>query len=161
MNTFEEYIEELSRKHPSVRHGENDKCHFSCLEDDSQIKFARTMYYPCVVVDSADFSFGGSPGNVLLNSEFMVMFLDHVRDTGNNTEIMSVLTNMKKILLDFARRFSRDKRALKHKFLNRFSLIGGEGHRICMKDSALYGYVLLFSADESFIDTDCNNAFDE
>lgn len=161
MNTFEEYIEELSRKHPSIRHEENDECHFSCMEDDSQMKFARSMHYPCVVVDSGDFSFGGSTGNVLLNSEFTVMFLDHVRDTGNNTEIMSVLRTMKNTLLDFARRFSRDKRAVKYRFLNRFSLIGSEGHRVCMKDSALYGYVLFFSADESFFDKDCNNVFGE
>lgn len=161
MNTFEEYIEELSRKHPSIRHKENGKCHFSCLEDDSQIKIARMMCYPCVVVDSGDFLFGGSVGNILINSEFTVMFLDHVRDTGNNTEIISVFNNMKKVLLDFARRFSRDKRTLKHKFLNRFSLIGSEGHRIYMKDSALYGYVLMFNVDESFFDTDCDNTFDE
>ena len=159
MNTFEEYIEELSRNHPFIRHEENDKCHFSCLEDDSQIKMARTMCYPCVVVDSGNFSFNGSVGNVLLNTEFSVMFLEHVRDTGNNTEITAAFRSMKNILLDFARKFSRDKRAVKYRFLNRFTLIGSEGHRIYLKDSGLYGYILFFNADESFVDIDCDNVF--
>lgn len=159
MNTFEDYIEELSRQHPMIKHEEGGKCHFSCLADDSQTRFAQSMRYPCVVVDSGDFSFSGSTGNVLLNTEYSVMFLNHVRDTGNNTEIQNVFRSMKGVLLDFARKFSRDKRAVKYRFLNRFALIGSEGHRVYFKDVGLYGYVLFFNADESFADIDCSNVF--
>ena len=117
------------------------------------------MHYPCVVVDSGDFSFSGGVGNVLINTEFSVMFLDHVKDTGDNKEITDVFNNMKKVLLDFARKFSRDRRNLKYKFLNRFRLIGSEGHRIYLQDSGLYGYVLFFNSDDSFNDVDCDNVF--
>ena len=158
MNTFEEYLEEMSRQHPVIRHEDKGKCHFSSLADNSQTKFALKMNYPCVVVDSGDFSF---IGNVLINTEFSVMFLDHVKDTGNNKEITAVFNNMKRVLLDFARKFSRDKRALKYKFLNRFTLIGSEGHRIYLQDSGLYGYVLFFNADDSFNDANCDNVFND
>jgi hypothetical protein len=161
MNTFEEYLEEMSRQHPVIRHEDKGKCHFSSLADNSQTKFALKMNYPCVVVDSGDFSFTGGTGNVLINTEFSVMFLDHVKDTGNNKEITSVFNNMKRVLLDFARKFSRDKRALKYKFLNRFTLIGSEGHRIYLQDSGLYGYVLFFNADDSFNDANCDNVFND
>ena len=70
MNTFEEYLEELSRQHPVIRHEEKDKCHFSSLAADSQTKFALKMNYPCVVIDSGDFSFSGGIGNVCLIQSF-------------------------------------------------------------------------------------------
>lgn len=161
MNTFEEYIEELSRQHPAILHEEGGKCHFSCLADDSQTKFARTMHYPCVVVDSGDFSFMGTTGNVMLNSDFSVMFLQHVRDTGNNSEVRKAFGDMKKVLLDFAKKFSRDKRKLKYRFLNRFVLVGSEAHRIFFKDAGLYGYVFFLNTDEGFADVDCDNVFSE
>lgn len=161
MNTFEEYLEEMSRQHPVIRHEDKGKCHFSSLADNSQTKFALKMNYPCVVVDSGDFSFTGGTGNVLINTEFSVMFLDHVKDTGNNKEITAVFNNMKRVLLDFVRKFSRDKRALKYKFLNRFTLIGSEGHRIYLQDSGLYGYVLFFNADDSFNDANCDDVFND
>lgn len=159
MTDFEEYIEDLCRRHPMIKHEVDGKCHYSCLADDSQTKFARAMRYPCVVVDSGDFSFGGETGNVLLNTEFSVMFLQHVSDTGNNKEVIMAFRTMKQVLLDFARKFSRDKRSMKHRFLNRFTLLGSEGHRIYMKDVSLYGYVLFFNTDESFADIDCTNSF--
>ena len=70
--TFEEYIEDLCRQHPAILHEVDDKCHFSCLADDSQTKLARTMKYPCVVVDTGDFTFGGQVANVLMNTEYSI-----------------------------------------------------------------------------------------
>lgn len=159
MTTFEDYLEELARQHPDILHEHKDKCHFSYLEDDAQTKLADKMYYPCVVADSGNFAFNGQPGNILLNTEYSVLFLQHVSDTGNNKEIRKAFADMRRILLDFAAKFSRDKRAMKYTFLNRFSLIGGEGQRIYMQNNALYGYALLFSADTSFTDNNCNNVF--
>ncbi|MGL4852900.1 MAG: hypothetical protein ACRC3Z_09710 [Phocaeicola sp.] len=161
IETFEEYLEELARQHPDVQHQVKNRCHFSYLSDDAQTKLADSMHYPCVVADSGNFGFSGQPGNILLNTEYSVLFLQHVSDTGDNREIRKAFSDMKRILLDFAAKFSRDKRALKYKFLNRFSLIGGEGHRIYMQDNALYGYALLFNADSAFTDANCNNVFND
>ena len=159
MNTFEEYLEELARQHPDIKHEHKDRCHFSYLADDTQTKLADSMYYPCIVADSGNFGFSGQPGNILMNTEYTVLFLQHVSDTGSNKEIRKAFADMKRILLDFAAKFSRDKKAVKYNFINRFSLIGGEGQRIYMQDNALYGYALLFTADTAFTDTNCNNVF--
>ncbi|MBQ8223990.1 MAG: hypothetical protein IJZ86_01305 [Bacteroides sp.] len=161
MSTFEEYIEELSRRHPAIRHEVDDKCHFSSLSDDSQTKFARSMHYPCVVLDSGDFTFNGVAGNVLLNSEYSILFLQHVRDTGSNNEVRKAFEEMKRVLLDFVRKFSRDRRKLKYRFLNRFTLPGSEGHRIYYKDAGLYGYILFLNTDEFFVDVDCDHIFND
>lgn len=161
MTTFEEYIEELCRKHPAIRHEHDGKCHYTCLADESQTRFAHTMRYPCVVVDSGDFGFEEQqPGNVLMNTAYTVMFLDHVRDTGNSSEVQGAFRRMRSILVDFARKFSRDKRAMCHKFLNRFTLDASEGMRVEMKDAGLYGYALFLNNNEAFTDADCNHIFD-
>lgn len=160
MNTFEDYIEDLCRQHPLIRHEADGKCHFSLLTDDSQTRFAQTMRYPCVVLDVGDFNFSGQPGHVQIDTEFSILFLEHVRDTGNSQDVQQAFSTTRSILLDFARKFSRDKRALKHQFLARFELIGSEGHRLYFKDAGLYGYALFFNNNESFSDADCDHIFD-
>lgn len=160
MNTFEEYIEELARLHPLIQHDVNEKCHFSSMADESQSRMASTMYYPCVIVDTGDFSIDGQAGNVLLSDEMTIFFLQHVKDTGNSKEVQAAFRSMKSVLFDFARKFSRDKRAVKYPFLNRFTLLGGEGHRVYMKDAGLYGWALFFNADTQFHDQDCEHIFD-
>ena len=159
--TFEEYIEELCRQHPHILHEVDDKCHFSCLADDAQTKLARNMHYPCVVVYKGDFAFNGSVGNVLMNTEYSIMFLTHVRDTGNSVEVLVSFAKMKRLSLDFLRKISRDKKKKPElrQMLGRFSVIGSEGHRIYFKDSGLYGYVLFLNTDESFNDADCEQVF--
>ena len=158
--TFEEYIEDLCRQHPAIQHEVNDMCHFSCLADDSQTKLARTMKYPCVVVDTGDFAFGGQVANVLMNTEYSIMFLNHVRDTGHELEVLSAFRQMKKVSLDFLKKFMRDKKKPElRQILGRFSVIGSEGHRVYFKDSGLYGYVLFLNADESFNEADCEHVF--
>ena len=159
MISFEEYLEDLARRHPSIKHEYKNRCHFSYLAEDGQTKHAGTMYYPCVVADSGDFHFTGQPGNVLLNNSFSVLFLQPVSDTGSNKRIRAAFAEMKQVLLDFAAKFTRDKKAMKHSFLNRFSIIGSEGQRIYMQDNSLFGYALLFNAETAFNDT--NNVFND
>ncbi|MEG1860994.1 MAG: hypothetical protein RR206_04815 [Bacteroidaceae bacterium] len=161
MNTFAQYIEHLATLHPDIRHGEGGKCRFSDFIDTGRSRMASTMHYPCVVVDSGDFAIGGSPGNILLNEEYSVLFLTHVRDTGSNLEITTAFANTRRLLTDFVSKFSRDKRLGRHPFLNRFSLIGIEAHRISMQDSGLYGWALFFSAEVSYHDGNCNATFDD
>lgn len=160
ITTFEEYIENLARLHPLIQHELGGKCHYSGMADDSQSRMAAAMYYPCIVLDSGDFSFNGNTGNVLLSDEWTLFFLEHIKDTGNAKEIQTAFKTMKGVLLDFARKFSRDKRTLRHKFLNRITIVGSEAHRICMKDAGLYGWVLFFNADTEFHDLDCEHIFD-
>lgn len=158
---FEEYIEDLCKRHPWIKHSE-DECHYSCLADDSQTKLARNMQYPAVVLDTGDFSFTGQVGNELMNTEYSIMFLDHVRDTGHATEVLRTFRRMKSIALSFIRKISRDKKKSEsRRLLARFSVLGSEGRRIYLKDSGLYGYILFLNIDESFSYLDCEHVFED
>lgn len=159
---LEDYIEELARQHPAVRHEADDKCHYSCLADDSQTKFARSMHYPCVVLDTGDFTIAGQPGSELVDTETSIMFLNHVKDTGNSKEIRVVFSAMKKLAFDFLKKILRDKAKPEFRqLIGRFTAIGSEGHRVYMKDAGLYGYILFLNTDESFTKQDCEHVFDD
>lgn len=157
--TFEDYIEDLCRRHPAIRHEACGYCHFSCLADDSQTKFARSMHYPCVVLDTEDFTISGQTGNELITTDSSIMFLQHVRDTGKSQEVRAAFSSMREVALDFLKKMSRDKRN-GSRVLARFSPIGTEGHRVYFKDSGLYGYIIFLNNDERFTDLDCDNVFD-
>lgn len=160
--TFEEYIEDLSRQHPAIQHEVNEECHFSALADDAQSRLARTMKYPCVMVDTGDFDFSGQIGNVSVNTASSIMFLNHVRDTGSSKEVLAAFKNMQAICMDFVKKICRDKKKPElRQVLARFSLIGSEGHRVYFKDSGLYGYVLFINTSEPFLDTDCEHIFND
>ena len=160
--TFEEYIEELSRQHPAIKHEENGECHFSALADDTQSRLARTMKFPCVTVDTGDFDFSGQIGNVSISTASSIMFLNHVRDTGSSKEVLAAFKSMKSICLDFIKKMCRDKKKPEFRqVLARFTLIGSEGHRVYFKDAGLYGYVLFINTDEPFSDADCEHVFND
>lgn len=159
---LEDYIEELATKHPAIQHEVDDKCHFSCLADDSQTKFARSMHYPCVVLDTGDFTITGQTGNELLTMETSIMFLDHVRDTGNSKEIRQAFSSMRKVALDFLKKILRDKNKRELRgIIGRFTAVGSDGHRVYLKDAGLYGYVLFLNTDESFSKEDCEHVFED
>ena len=159
--TFEQYIEQLAEQHKEVRHNLDDQCHFSCLQDDATSKLARNVRYPFIFIDGGDFDFAGQPGNILRRDSYTLMFLDHVRDSGNTAEVQQAFRKTKKIMLDFLKRISRDKRTIKYKFLNRFEIIGTEGTRVSSQENNLYGWVIQLINTVSFNDVDCDNAFDE
>ena len=159
IETFEQYLEDLATRHPMIKHNDKNRCHYTFLSEDGQNKLASTMHYPCIVADSGDFDFNGQPGNVLLNTEYSVLFLQRVSDTGSNKEITKAYSDMRKVLLDFAAQFVRDKKVQKYKFLNRFTLIGGRGNRIYHSENSLYGYALLFTNDTFFSEHNYNNVF--
>ena len=159
--TFEQYIEQLAEQHPEVRHVPDFEVHFSCLQEDATTKLARKVRYPFIVVDGGDFDFSGQPGNILQRDSYTLMFLDHVRDSGNTAEIQQVFAKTKTIMMDFIKKMNRDKKRLRYPFLNRFELNGIEGTRVSSQESNLYGWIIQLISTVSFNDTDCNNAFED
>lgn len=159
MNTFAEYVEELCRKHPAIRHKGDEECHFASSTDDSASKFASLMHYPCVIHDSGDFIFHSAGGTTVVTFENAIMFLDHVSDSGDNREVQEVLVRTYRILMDFMKKFLRDKKKIQYSFLNRFSAHESEGHRVSFKDAGLWGWALFIATDESLNDLDCDNVF--
>ncbi len=156
--TFSEYIEQLAREHKAIGHKEGE-CHFSDLSEDAQNAFSHLrMHYPCVVVDEGGSAFGGSDSQPYLTDYYMVLLVDHVRDTGDANEVRSVFQNMKGVAKDFLKRMVRDRRTVR--LMNRFSLMDVEMERVYLKDAALYGYAVYLRDVSIFTELDCDNAFE-
>ena len=158
--TFEQYIELLATTHQGVRHSD-EECHFSALADDGQNSHAHKMHYPCIVVDGGDFDVQGDVAQPLIADDYSLLFLTHVKDPGNSSEVLQAFASTREILMDFLKKMLRDKAARRYTFLNRFSPAGCSGHRIYLQGPSLYGWVLMMSFSESLNSLDCNNAFTE
>lgn len=155
--TLSDYIEQLCRTHKDIMH-QDDEMHFTDLADEEQNGYAHKMHYPCVVLDDGDFDMREPDKQLQLVDKSSLMFLTHVRDTGDANEIRAAFALTKQLCKDFMRRMLRDRKN-GVPVMRRLNLDGATGERIFMKDVALYGYVLEFENPEIFVDLDCNNAF--
>ncbi|MBR2155044.1 MAG: hypothetical protein IJ901_10595 [Bacteroidaceae bacterium] len=154
---FSEYIEGLCRMHKDIGHSEKE-CHYSDLNEDAQNAYSHLrMHYPCVVLDEGDAEFGGSESQTYQTDSYLLLFLDHVRDTGDAAEVRSAFRRMKGIALDFLKRMRRDRRRLP--LLNRFEVVGVELYRVYLQDAGLYGYAMQVQVTGLFVDLDCNETF--
>jgi hypothetical protein len=157
--TFSDYIEQLASQHKSIKHSAQE-CHYSDLHEDAQNAFSHMrMHYPCVVLDEAGTVFSGSDSQPYDTDIYNILFLDHVRDTGDATEIRGTFERMKEVAKDFLRRMIRDRKTVK--LMNRFSVVDVEMERVFLEAAALYGYVVTLKNTALFLELDCNKAFEE
>ncbi len=157
--TFSEYIEDLASKHKAIRHSESE-CHYSDLTEDVQNAIShRRMHYPCVALDEGDAVFDGSDSQPYQTDFYVLLFVDHVRETGNATEVRDAFRRMKKVGKDFLKRMCRDRKTVK--LMSRFSIVNVEMERVSLKDAALYGFAVFLRNTSLFVDLDCDNAFEE
>lgn len=155
--TFSDYIEQLCREHTQIGHSDTE-VHFTDLDNDAQNCYARKMHYPCVVLDEGDFDVRGQEPQPVMVDTCMIMFLAHVKDTGDADEIRSTFAKTRTICEDFLKRMLRDKKAGVEP-VKRFQAVGCTGQRIYMKDVALYGYALEIERPSLLNSLDCNSAF--
>lgn len=157
--TFSDYIANLASEHQAIKHSEQE-CHYSDLSEDAQNAFShRKMHYPCVVLDEGGAVFSGSDSQPYQTDFYQLLFVDHVRDTGNATEIRDAFTRMKTVAKDFLKRMVRDRRRVP--LMNRFSIVDVEMERAYLESPALYGYAVALKNLSLFVDLDCNQAFEE
>ncbi len=136
-------MHDLACQHEKILHSENE-CHFSNNIENAQNSFARKMHYPCIVMDFGDFTYtsiGGADGK---RRTVTLLFVDHVKDTGNTSEIEKVFDEMEEVCDDFMIKIvslskSTDK---SYRFLRRFNLDGVEAERISLESPALYGWAV-------------------
>lgn len=154
---FSEYIEGLCRLHKDIGH-RDDECHYSDLNEDAQNAYSHLrMHYPCVVLDEGGAEFVGSESQTYQADSYLLLFLDHVMDTGDAVEVRRVFRHMKVLALDFLKRMRRDRRRLP--LLNRFEVVGVELSRVYLQDAGLYGYAMEVQVTGLFVDLDCNETF--
>ena len=157
--SFVEYIEQLAMEHKSIGHSRKE-CHFSDMAEETQNAISHMkMNYPCVVVDVGDVEFSGSSSQPYENDMYSLLFLDHVKDTGDPNEIREVFHRMKTIAKDFLKRFDRDRKS--EKVMSRFDITSVKMGRVYLEDAALYGYAVLLTDTSLFVNLDCNNVWEE
>ena len=157
--TFSEYLEQLASQHKAIKHSDAE-CHYSDLSEDAQNAYShRRMHYPCVVLDEAGTVFSGSDSQPYDTDIYNILFVDHVKDTGDANELRATFARMKEVAKDFLRRMIRDRKTVK--LLNRFSVVDVEMERVYLQDAALYGYVGSLRNTSLFLELDCNKAFEE
>ena len=157
MRQFSEYIDELCREHALIKHTD-EECHFSDLTSDFENRLKRKMNFPCVSLDTDGFTIKGEPGSRKINDFFNLYFLDHVKDTGNYTELATVFARTRTIMLDFLRRMVRDYRDIIDP-MESFDIVGAEATRVEFKDAGLYGWVVSVLVPTAFNHQRCNDNF--
>ena len=157
--TFSEYLEQLASLHKAIKHSD-EECHYSDLSEDAQNAYShRKMHYPCVVLDEAGSVFSVSDSQPYDTDIYNILFVDHVKDTGDANELRATFAKMKEVAKDFLRRMLRDRKTVK--LLNRFSVADVEMEKVYLQDAALYGYVVFLRNTSLFLEQDCNKAFEE
>ena len=157
--TFSEYVEKLASEHRDIRH-RPDKCHYSDLSEDAQNSYSHLrMHYPCVVLDEGGALFSGSDSQPYQTDFYRLLFVDHVKDTGNASEVRGVFEHMKEVATDFLKRMARDRKTVR--LMNRFTIVDVDMERVFLQDAALYGYAVYLKNTSFFSELDCNQAFEE
>lgn len=149
-----EYFELLAAKHLSVKHTD-EKPHFACSVDDAETLMARKLYYPAIFLDEGDILFTGSAGNELVEREYSLAIVTHVKDAGNKNEIAAAFSTTEDIMHDVVARMVQDRRKGLEP-VRRFSVIGSEAHRVELVEAGLYGWIVLFSLSTKFCDISTN-----
>lgn len=155
--TAKEYFTQLATEHTLIHHTEAEP-HFASSMDDAATLMARRLHYPALFLDEGDLQVTGDNGNELLQRSYTLAVVTHVKDSGNEAEVIEAFDLTETILTDILARMIRDKR-IGTKAVSRFSPMGAEGVRVELSEAGLYGWVLLFHLTTSLSTLNCNNHF--
>lgn len=153
-------VEMLCKLNKVINHS-SDECHFACTLDDADRKYASVMNYPCVVFDCGDILFNGGP-ETKLNRSVSLFFVDHVTDTGDEAEKLSIYENMEETALAFVAQIlmlSKSYEAMS--FLNRIDLDNTRMMKIEHEEQSLCGWALTFSSSQILRECYATTQFDK
>lgn len=155
-----ELVEFLAKENKVIRHSD-DECHFACTLDDADVKYATVMHYPCVVFDCGDIMFNGGP-ETKLNRSVSLFFVDHVSDTGDESEKLAIYERMEETALAFvAQIIALSKRYEGVPFLNRIDVDNTRMMKIEHEEQSLCGWALTFSLSQILRECYAESQFDK
>lgn len=162
VSSFCRLMRDLAAQHEKFLHSDKE-CHFSTNIDAAQNSFARKMHYPCIVMDYGDFTYTSLSGADGKRRNVTLLFLDHVKDTGNSAEIEKVFDEMEDVCDDFMIKItelskSKDKA---YRFLSRFSLDGVAAERISLESPALFGWAVTIVSTDMLCSADDPWAYEQ
>ena len=151
MKNINKFFESLAEKH--LGHSELD-CHFSDASVFSS-RVPRLMHYPCMGIDVVGFGIVGQIGNEFISVHYILLILEHVRDTGSFDELQKVFSETYNISLKIIREI-KDASSDFSSPARFFDFNNTEGTRIEFKDAALYGYAIGMNFKLPFDYVTCN-----
>lgn len=154
---FRDLVEFLATQHVDVRHSDTST-HFACTLDDADNKYACDMHYPCVALDLGDMEITTAPD---VSRNIIIMFLDHVSDTGSEREKQAAFDRTADIAVEFLAQLCHI--ADHHpelRFLSRIDINGTDLVRVELEDAGLYGWMARFSHTFSLSPALCQPRFD-
>lgn len=155
---IKEYFERIAMEHSMLRHSDAEP-HFASSMDDAATLMARRLFYPAMFLDGGNFEVSGSDNSYLLNEDYTLAIVDHVKDSGNVKEVEQAFAQTRVILRDIVARMIRDKRkALKP--MVRFNASGIQGVRVELVEAGLYGWLLFLNIPEPLPTLNCNENLD-
>lgn len=155
---FKTLIQFLAQQHPKVQHSESER-HFACTLDSADNAYAHSMHYPCVALDLGDMRL---VDDSTVERNIVLMFLQHVNDTGSEQQRESAFDLTGDIAVDFLAQLNNLSdasvcRALS--FLRRIDLTGTELVRIELEEAGLYGWLVSLSSNFSLNSVLCRTDF--
>lgn len=142
IDQFTEYIEDLCRKHTSIKHTSNRK-HFVRLAVDEMLQESKAnIYYPVVTMEKLTNTYTGQEDSFRKNRHIELMFLDHLKDGGDFNSIESVWANMESVAEDFLKKIRNDRRT--HVFLKSLKIDNAELDYVENIQTHLWGVLLSF-----------------
>lgn len=154
---FRDFLELLARSHKSVQHSDN-KIHFTSTIDSYDNGLPRTLHYPCVVLDMGDMHVQGEN----LDRNVVLMFLEHVKDTGSEKQKDEAFDKTGDIAIDFLVKLERTADSVPSlRFLSRVEVDGADLLRVELKDAALYGWMVQMKHSFSLCKVVCEDRFSE
>ena len=148
LDEFDNYIEDLCRKHTSIRHTDKKK-HFVKLAKDEILQEGKAVvFYPVVTLEKLTNTYTGLADSFRKNRHVELMFLDHLSDGGNFKQIESVWTNMESVAEDFLKKIREDRRV--YPFLKSLKVDNAELDYVENVQTHLWGVLLSFDIDLPF-----------
>ena len=158
ITSFNEYLEDLCRRHIDIRHEENG-VHFVDSEEEKETSLDSVLCYAAVILSKGSFQYNGDDVRYGKEHEYMLFVVDHVDDTSDYDQIRRKMSKCELILDELFNQIIKDKRLRKYPFLTGFSLPGIDVDPVENKDNSLYGHLAVFTLDKFYSSISCRKAF--
>ena len=156
VNNFQEYIEELCRRHVDLQHEKDGIVHFVNMNEQLLNDLESRVGFPVVMMEREYFKYDGMPGNNYKENEYNLLILENVSDNIDFNEIEAAFTKCEQIMDELFNQIIIDKRQMD--FLKGFNL-AAQGERIKNAANTLYGVAVVFSLPTPYVPRNFREAF--
>ena len=143
MKVISDYIEQLCRDHPDVRHTDSE-CHYVNLQDEHQTMQANQLNYPAIFFETTGYRVNPHDDMLSKRYECHLQVEQHVTDTGDYAEVERAIAKSDAILTDIFITMWNDRRRRNPRWLYGMSFENIDVVSVENRGNALYGVLARF-----------------